>query len=137
LTELSDEERAEKLKQQSLTNEYHRFVEGHLILKQGILDKKKGLFNRRRMFLLTEGPHLYYVDSSGMVLKGEIPWSSVLKTEIRDFRIFFVHVPGRIYYLIDQESTSKDWCAAIDEVKQYYFGNDADQIADGGVSSTT
>ena len=103
----------------------------------GILDKKKGLFNRRRMFLLTEGPHLYYVDSSNMVLKGEIPWSSVLKTEIRDFRIFFVHVPGRIYYLIDQESTSKDWCAAIDEVKQYYFGNDADQIADDGVSSTT
>lgn len=137
LTELSDEERAEKLKQQSLTNEYHRFVEGHLILKQGILDKKKGLFNRRRMFLLTEGPHLYYVDSSAMVLKGEIPWNSVLKTEIRDFRIFFVHVPGRIYYLIDQESTSKDWCAAIDEVKQYYFGNDADQIADDGVSSTT
>ena len=102
----------------------------------GILDKKKGLFNRRRMFLLTEGPHLYYVDSSAMVLKGEIPWSSVLKTEIRDFQIFFVHVPGRIYYLIDRESTSKDWCAAIDEVKQYYFGNDAD-TADDGVSSTT
>ena len=35
LTELSEEERAEKLKQQSLTNEYHKFVEGHLILKQG------------------------------------------------------------------------------------------------------
>ena len=100
----------------------------------GILDKKKGLFNRRRMFLLTEGPHLYYVDSSAMVLKGEIPWSSVLKTEIRDFQIFFVHVPGRIYYLIDRESTSKDWCAAIDEVKQFYFGNDAD-VAE--VSSTT
>ena len=41
LTELSDEERAEKLKQQSLTNEYHRFVEGHLILKQG---KKQTIF---------------------------------------------------------------------------------------------
>ena len=87
------------------------FVKIPLLIKfrffSGILDKKKGLFNRRRMFLLTEGPHLYYVDSSNMVLKGEIPWSSVLKTEIRDFRIFFVHVPGRIYYLIDQESTSK------------------------------
>ena len=35
LTELSEEERAEKLKQQSLTNDYHKFVEGHLILKQG------------------------------------------------------------------------------------------------------
>jgi hypothetical protein len=87
------------------------FVKIPLLIKfrffSGILDKKKGLFNRRRMFLLTEGPHLYYVDSSAMVLKGEIPWNSVLKTEIRDFRIFFVHVPGRIYYLIDQESTSK------------------------------
>ena len=82
-------------------------------LKQGILDKKKGLFAKRRMFLLTEGPHLYYVDPSAMVLKGEIPWSATLKTEIRDFRIFFVHVPGRIYYLIDPDSTSKDWCSAI------------------------
>ena len=35
LTELNAEERADKLKQQSLTNEYHKFVEGHLILKQG------------------------------------------------------------------------------------------------------
>ena len=69
------------------------------------------------MFLLTEGPHLYYVDASAMVLKGEIPWSATMKTELRDFRIFFVHVPGRIYYLIDNESTSKDWCAAIGKEK--------------------
>jgi hypothetical protein len=26
------------------------------------------------MFLLTEGPHFYYVDPQGMDLKGEIPW---------------------------------------------------------------
>lgn len=103
---------------------------------QGILDKKKGLFAKRRMFLLTEGPRLYYVDPSAMVLKGEIPWSSTLKTEIRDFRIFFVHVPGRIYYLIDPDSTSKDWCAAIDEVKQFYFG-DSEISAETTVSSTT
>ena len=45
LTELSDEERAEKLKQQSLTNEYHRFVEGHLILKQG---KEQTIFKASR-----------------------------------------------------------------------------------------
>ena len=70
------------------------------------------------MFLLTEGPHLYYVDASAMVLKGEIPWSATMKTELRDFRIFFVHVPGRIYYLIDNESTSKDWCAAIGKKKK-------------------
>ena len=93
LTELSAHEKADKLKQQALTNDYHKFVEGNLvrqfyvklrykslyfhifyffqILKQGILDKKKGLFAKRRMFLLTEGPHLYYVDPSAMVLKGK------------------------------------------------------------------
>jgi len=26
------------------------------------------------MFLLTEGPRLFYVDAANMVLKGEIPW---------------------------------------------------------------
>lgn len=34
----------------------------------------QGLFARRRMFLLTEGPRLFYVDAANMVLKGEIPW---------------------------------------------------------------
>lgn len=137
LTELNAEEKADKLKQQSLTNDYHKFVEGNLILKQGILDKKKGLFAKRRMFLLTEGPHLYYVDPSAMVLKGQIPWSISLETEIRDFRIFFVHVPGRTYHLINPESTSKDWCAAIDEVKQYYYGTNSADNTESVVSSTT
>lgn len=141
LLEWSEEERADKLKQQSLTNDFHKFVEGHLILKQGILDKKKGLFAKRRMFLLTEGPHLYYVDPSDMVLKGEIPWSSDLATEIRDFRIFFVKTPGRNYYLIDPDSTSKDWCMAIDELKDFYYAATADNtVVDHSsqqVSSTT
>ena len=91
----------------------------------GILDKKKGLFAKRRMFLLTEGPHLYYVDPSAMVLKGEIPWSGELETEIRDFRIFFVKVPdvtSRVYYLIDPESTAKDWCMALEELRDFYYG---------------
>jgi hypothetical protein len=35
----------------------------------GILDKKKGLWSRRRMFLLTEGPRLFYVDPKDKELK--------------------------------------------------------------------
>ena len=108
----------------------------------GILDKKKGLFAKRRMFLLTEGPHLYYVDPSAMVLKGEIPWSGELETEIRDFRIFFVKVPdvtSRVYYLIDPDSTAKDWCLAIEELRDFYYGRKASQQTDAEtlVSSTT
>jgi 3-phosphoinositide dependent protein kinase-1 len=96
-----------RLEDQAKNNEYHRFVEGHLIVKQGILYKKKGFFPKKRMFLLTEGPHLYYVDPDKMVLKGEIPWSSKLRTEIRDFRVFFVHVPGRTYYLVSDLKRSR------------------------------
>ena len=117
----------------------------HLI--SGILDKKKGIFAKRRMFLLTEGPHLYYVDPSAMVLKGEIPWSGEIETEIRNFRIFFVKVPditSRVYYLIDPDSTAKEWCAAINELKEFYYGRQQNSAqsaskasAEMQVSSTT
>ena len=34
----------------------------------------KNVFSRKRLFILTEGPHLFYIDVDNMVLKGEIPW---------------------------------------------------------------
>ena len=119
--DLSDEERNRLLEIQKRDNEYHSFVEGNLILKQGILDKKKGLWSRRRMFLLTEGPRLFYVDPKEKVLKGEIPWSADMKTEMKSFKIFFVHTPNRVYYLIDPTSYATKWCEAIDSVKNFYF----------------
>jgi len=121
--DISDEERLRLLDLQKQNNEYHRFVDGNLILKQGILDKKKGLWSRRRMFLLTEGPKLFYVDPKEKVLKGEIPWSADMKTEMKDFRIFFVHTPGRVYYLIDPASFATKWCEAIESVRNFYFPN--------------
>eukprot|EP00096_Caligus_rogercresseyi_P009243 TRINITY_DN3105_c0_g1_i1.p1 TRINITY_DN3105_c0_g1~~TRINITY_DN3105_c0_g1_i1.p1 ORF type:complete len:503 (+),score=169.56 TRINITY_DN3105_c0_g1_i1:111-1619(+) len=118
---LQEPHRSARLTEQIRDNKYHRFVEGNLILKQGLLDKKKGLWARRRMFLLTEGPHLYYVDPDNMILKGEIPWSPDIFPEVRDFRIFFVHTPGRIYHLTDPQSRAKDWCEVIHLVKDYYY----------------
>merc|ERR1719219_1729132 len=123
--DLSDLERSRLLNKQSKTNEFHQFVEGNLILKQGILNKKKGLWSRRRMFLLTEGPRLFYVDPKEKVLKGEIPWSPDMRTEMKNFRIFFVHTPNRVYYLIDPTSYAAKWCEAIDCVKQFYFQNNS------------
>jgi len=119
--DLTDEERNRLLDTQKRNNEYHEFVEGNLILKQGILDKKKGLWSRRRMFLLTEGPRLFYVDPKEKVLKGEIPWSADMRTEMKNFKIFFVHTPNRVYYLIDPTSYATKWCEAIDSVKNFYF----------------
>uniref|UniRef100_A0A0R3PRJ8 3-phosphoinositide-dependent protein kinase 1 n=1 Tax=Angiostrongylus costaricensis TaxID=334426 RepID=A0A0R3PRJ8_ANGCS len=83
--------RQRKLEKQRKENPYHLFVQDNLIIRSGFIDKKKGLFSRRRMFLLTEGPHLFYVDPNSMELKGEVPWSPCMRTEVKNFRAFFVH----------------------------------------------
>merc|ERR1719495_1704742 len=86
---LSQIDRDILMSHQTSSNKFHRFIEGNLILREGILDKKKGLLARRRMFLLTEGPKLYYVDPDRMVLKGQVPLGNFVRMEIRDPRIFY------------------------------------------------
>ncbi|KAF2357192.1 PDK1-type PH domain [Trinorchestia longiramus] len=81
----------------------------------------QGLFPRRRMFLLTTGPHLYYVDPVNNVLKGEVPLGASLRCEGKNFRTFFVHTPNRVYYLEDPDNSSKQWMEAIDQVRDHYF----------------
>lgn len=136
IIDLSPEEIEQRLEQQQ-SNIYHQFVEGNLILKQGIVEKRKGIFPRRRMLLLTLGPHLYYVDPVTMTLKGEIPWSEDLKPEAKNFKKFFVHTvrspsccgclfriffqTNRIYYLEDPDGYALEWCKAIEEVKAHYY----------------
>lgn len=90
IADLEPSEIARRLQIQK-QDKWHALVDGNLILKQGLVDKRKGLFARRRMLLLTLGPHLYYVDPNTMVLKGEIPWTVDLKVEPKNFKTFFVH----------------------------------------------
>ncbi|GIX69201.1 3-phosphoinositide-dependent protein kinase 1 [Caerostris extrusa] len=118
ILDIQPEEMALRLSEQAKHNSWHKFVQGNLILKQGLVDKRKGLFARRRMLLLTTGPHLYYVDPQNLVLKGEIPWSPELRAEAKNFKIFFVHTPRRTYYLEDPEGFSLRWCQAIEEVRK-------------------
>lgn len=112
----SEEEKRILLDKQTAANPWHQFVENNLILKMGPVDKRKGLFARRRQLLLTEGPHLYYVDPVNKVLKGEIPWSLELRPEAKNFKTFFVHTPNRTYYLMDPSGNADKWCKKIQEV---------------------
>ncbi|XP_014355868.2 3-phosphoinositide-dependent protein kinase 1 isoform X1 [Papilio machaon] len=121
---ISPEERRRRLEVQARENKWHQFVGGELILKQGLVEKRKGLFARRRMLLLTTGPRLFYVDPVNMVLKGEIPWSPELRVEAKNFRIFLVHTPNRTYYLEDPESYALEWARVIDEVRIGTYGRD-------------
>lgn len=99
IMDLTVPEIQERLIDQELNNSaWHSLVQGNLILKQGLIDKRKGLFSRRRMLLLTLGPHLYYVDPVNMVLKGEIPWSPQLRVEPKNFKIFFVHTVSILFF---------------------------------------
>ncbi|KRZ02302.1 3-phosphoinositide-dependent protein kinase 1, partial [Trichinella zimbabwensis] len=118
----SNESRRQALEEQRRNNIYDQFVEGNLIIKSGYLEKRKGLFARRRMFLMTEGPHLYYVDPVNMELKGQIP-TQELRTEAKNFKIFFVHTPNRTYYLEDPTGHCLDWCKAIEQLHNQYFKN--------------
>uniref|UniRef100_A0A8C6VW89 3-phosphoinositide-dependent protein kinase 1 n=1 Tax=Nothobranchius furzeri TaxID=105023 RepID=A0A8C6VW89_NOTFU len=93
--QFTDEEKKLLLDKQTTGNAWHQFVENNLILKMGPVDKRKGLFARRRQLLLTEGPHLYYVDPVNRVLKGEIPWSLELRPEAKNFKTFFVHTVNK------------------------------------------
>ncbi|XP_043586706.1 3-phosphoinositide-dependent protein kinase 1 isoform X4 [Bombus pyrosoma] len=122
IADLTPEEIRNRLEKQHASNQWDCFVEGNLILKQGFVNKRKGLFARRRMLLLTTGPHLYYVDSVNMVLKGEIPWSPELRVEPKSFKIFFVHTPNRTYYLEDPEGFALEWCRAIENMRVHYYG---------------
>lgn len=111
------------VEQKAADPRWHGLCEGNLILKRGHVNKKRGLFSRRRMLLLTLGPHLYYADSDTMTLKGEIPWSPELRVECKSFKIFFVHTPNRTYYLQDPEGYALEWTKAIEEVRLYMYGN--------------
>ncbi|XP_059226730.1 3-phosphoinositide-dependent protein kinase 1 isoform X2 [Stomoxys calcitrans] len=113
--DLSDLEKHKRLELQK-TDKWHSFAEGEVILKKGFVNKRKGLFARRRMLLLTTGPRLIYIDPVQMVKKGEIPWSPELRAEAKNFKIFFVHTPNRTYYLDDPEGFGLQWVESIEKM---------------------
>lgn len=100
--------------------DYVNVEENEFIIKYGFVNKRKGFFARRRMLLLTSAPRLIYIDALANVKKGEIPFSMALKCEAKNFKIFFVHTPNRIYYLEDPEGEALKWCNAIEHIRDKY-----------------
>ncbi|XP_037950154.1 3-phosphoinositide-dependent protein kinase 1 [Teleopsis dalmanni] len=86
----SEAEKQKRLEQQK-TDKWHAFADNEVILEKGFINKRKGLFARKRMLLLTTGPRLIYIDPVQMIKKGEIPWTPELRVEAKNFKIFFVY----------------------------------------------
>lgn len=119
-------------------------IKNESILRQGFVYKKKGLFPRRRFFVLTNTPRLIYIDPTTNIQKGEIVCKNITRCEARNFRQFFVHTvsskflryvvhdlvhflfsltffgplqPNRIYNLEDTSGGALDWCESIDRAR--------------------
>ncbi|XP_055383640.1 3-phosphoinositide-dependent protein kinase 1 isoform X2 [Condylostylus longicornis] len=119
---LTETEMKNRLEAQK-ADKWNAFADGELILKKGFVNKRKGLFARKRMLLLLTGPKLVYVDPVAMIKKGEIPWSPELRVEPKNFKIFFVHTPNRTYYLEDPDGYALKWVNAIENVRQQTYSN--------------
>ncbi|XP_020714491.1 3-phosphoinositide-dependent protein kinase 1 isoform X3 [Ceratitis capitata] len=118
--DLSECEKQVRLEQQK-SDKWHVFADNEVILKKGYINKRKGLFARKRMLLLTTGPRLIYIDPVQMVKKGEIPWSAELRVEPKNFKIFFVHTPNRTYYLDDPDGYSLEWVDSIERMRKLTY----------------
>lgn len=113
----SDDRRALLAKQEA-ESPWAPFCNGELIVRTGLVDKRKGFSCKRRQLICTDGPHLYYVDPVAMVLKGEIPWSDHMQLEMKNFKTFFIHTPDRTYYLEDPSGEAQHWVNLIEELQK-------------------
>lgn len=87
----------ERLLEEQRSNPWVSFVdENELILKYGFVNKRVGLFSRRRMLLLTATPRLIYIDPSTNIKKGEIPFDETIQCEPKNFKVFLVHTVSHI-----------------------------------------
>eukprot|EP00033_Pygsuia_biforma_P000398 GCRY01000475.1.p1 GENE.GCRY01000475.1~~GCRY01000475.1.p1 ORF type:complete len:503 (+),score=111.39 GCRY01000475.1:196-1704(+) len=112
-----DPERMQQLQQQK-TSKWAEFLhENELLVKTAYVSKRKGLFSKKRQLLLTDFPRLFYVDPDRMEEKGTIPWTPMLRAEVRSGRVFFVHTPKRTYYFDDVvEQNAEGWVKAVNGI---------------------
>lgn len=84
--------------------------------------KRKGLFSKHRLMILTDYPRLIYFDPTTMLQKGEIPWTKQwpVKCTARSDKAFDVYSPlsSRAYHITDSEAGSVMWIDLINAMLQ-------------------
>jgi 3-phosphoinositide dependent protein kinase-1 len=90
----------------------------------GFVQKRRGLFGKRRLLILSDYPRFVYVDVEKMEKKGDIPWSSSLYAELKNQNTFYIHTPTRSYYLQSEDVGAKDWVEEINKPKKNFKQDD-------------
>ncbi|KAI9222391.1 kinase-like domain-containing protein [Blastocladiella britannica] len=128
----TDQQR-ERLLAEQRAGPWHCFVhDDELILRSGFVLKRKGLFSKKRFLILTDTPRLIYIDSDKGEVKGEIPWSTRTIPELKSSKYWFVHTPGRTYYLECTQLDAKGWVDAVHAVRKRLVDDAADNGGSGG-----
>ncbi|KAJ3162253.1 3-phosphoinositide dependent protein kinase-1 [Geranomyces variabilis] len=102
----------------------HLVLPTEVIVMDGTVFKRKGLFSKKRGLLLTDLPRLLFYDEKALVAKSEIPWSERLKVELKgsSSKHMFVHTPKRTYYLEAVNNDVRKWADAINALLQKSCG---------------
>lgn len=92
-------------------------LKNELILHEGYVIRRKGLFAKKRMLILTNFPRMVYIDADKMQQKGEIFWSSRITVELKGKKHFFVHTPHKTYYFEEPNGDARGWVDLIRSVQ--------------------
>ncbi|KNC96469.1 AGC/PDK1 protein kinase [Spizellomyces punctatus DAOM BR117] len=111
-------DRSKKLEEQASSPIRRIISHTELIIMNGTVYKRKGLFSKKRGLVLTDLPRLQFFDEGKLIAKSEIPWSEKLKVELKGTRHFFVHTPKRTYYLEALKGDAQRWVDAINTLLQ-------------------
>lgn len=107
---------------QDMENTFLGFLmPGESVFHSGILTKRRYFSVKTRFFMLIHGgaePRLIYIDPEKKELKGEIPWSHEIETEVISPFKFDIVTAERTYHLSsEKEDSILGWVQAVREAK--------------------
>lgn len=121
-----DDEKQQLLAKQARESPWHKYLNaGELIIKTGPVEKRKGLFAKRRQLVLTDTPRIVYIDAEAGIVKGEIPWSEDMFPQFKTMSVFFIHTPMRTYYLEDVERAAITWVDTLQQMLRLFKAEQA------------
>jgi len=91
---------------------------GEVILEQGPVNLKKGLFSNKRQLIVTDKPRIIFVDPDKLISKLDIPFTDKLTIEIsKNNKTFQINTPKEHYSIEDLNNNAIRWSEVINRLK--------------------
>jgi len=77
--------------------------------------------------ILTDAPRIFYIDTRRMEFKGEVPWDSQLRVEVKNDTLWKIIIPKRAYDLEDVQRDAYRWKTAIEKYQEDHDKQDQNE----------